>query len=156
MAAAPGRKPLPTHLKVLKGTAQPCRTQKNEPTPKADKVKMPFGLSGDAKKHWRVVSKQLIDAGVLTNLDVFALQMYCEAFARWAHANAQIQKYGPVVKTPNGFPAQSPYLQIANKAFDQMKGMLTEFGMTPSSRTRINAEPQQESDPLDDYLKRKR
>ena len=148
----PGPKRLPTQLKVLKGTAQPCRINKNEPKPKADNVKMPPGLSDEAKKHWKLVSKQLLSAGLLTNLDVFALQMYCEAFARWSHANEQIQKYGPVVKTPNGFPTQSPFLQIANKAFDQMKGMLTEFGMTPSSRSKVHAgEVDKPKDPWDDF-----
>jgi phage terminase small subunit len=33
---------------------------------------------------------------------------------------------------------QSPYLPIANKAIEQMKTMLLEFGMTPASRSRID------------------
>jgi P27 family predicted phage terminase small subunit len=78
-------------------------------------------------------------AHVLTDLDVDALALYCEAYARWAWANAQIKKHGVLVKTPNGFPTQSPLLQIANKAFEQMRVMLTEFGMTPSSRSRVYA-----------------
>jgi P27 family predicted phage terminase small subunit len=45
-----------------------------------------------------------------------------------------------MVKSPNGFPMQSPYLAVANKAMEQMRGLLTEFGMSPASRTRISVQ----------------
>lgn len=131
------RKPIPSHLKVLKGTDQPCRMNKDEPKPKADNIRMPDGLSDDAKKQWSKVSKQLKEAGIITNLDVHALALYCEAFARWKDANAKISKFGAVIKSPKGYPMTSPYFSISNKAFEQMKAILTEFGMTPSSRTRV-------------------
>lgn len=152
-----GAKPKPTALKLLQGTAQPCRMNKNEPKPKSDAVKMPVGLSVEAKKCWKQVSKHLKDAGVLTNLDIHALSLYCEAFARWNDANNKLKKYGTVIKAPSGFPVQSPYLAIANKAFDQMRVMLVEFGMTPSSRTKVSvAESSPSSDPIDDYLNRRK
>ena len=132
-----GRKPIPTNLKIVKGTAQPCRILKDEAKPKADAVRMPAGLSDDAKKQWKLVAKQLTAAGLLTNLDTFALAMYCEVFGRWSYANDQIKENGPIVTAPSGYPVQSPFLQIANKSFDQMTKMLVEFGMTPSSRSRV-------------------
>ena len=150
---AAGRKPKPTKLKLLTGTAQPCRMNDKEPKPKSDNIKMPAGLSEKAKKCWRLVAKQLTDAGVLTNLDVHALAMYCEVFTRWQDANEKLAKFGPVIKAPSGFPVQSPYLQISNKSFDQMKSMLVEFGMTPSSRTRVSVVDQQEvSDPVAEFM----
>lgn len=137
-----GRRPIPTQLKVLHGTDQPCRINKNEAEPETDRIEPPHELSDEARKHWDLVVRELKSAGLITNLDVVALTMYCEAYATWRHASKQIQKYGTVVKAEkSGFPMQSPYLAIANRAFDQMKGMLTEFGMTPSSRTRVNASP---------------
>jgi hypothetical protein len=42
---------------------------------------------------------------------------------------------------PTGYPIQSPYVSVASKALEQMPKLLTEFGMTPSSRGRINATP---------------
>ena len=112
-----GRKPIPTKLKIVKGTAQPCRIIKDEAKPKSDAVRMPAGLSDDAKKQWKIAAKHLTAAGLLTNLDTFALAMYCEVFARWTYANDQIKKFGPIVKAPSGYPVQSPFLQIANKSF---------------------------------------
>lgn len=151
----PGRKPIPSKLKLLKGTDQPCRMRDDEPMPKSDQVEMPPMLSDEAKKQWALVVKQLKDADIITNLDVHALAMYCEVFARWQHANEQLSKYGAVIKTHNGYPAQSPYMQIAHKSFEQMKAMLVEFGMTPSSRTKVGVVGKTDVDPLDEFLSKR-
>lgn len=146
-----GKRPIPTQLKIIKGTDQPCRMRKNEPKPADDNIEMPEELSKEAGKHWDKVCTQLQDAKIITNIDVTALAMYCESYATWFNANKMIQRHGPVVKNPSGFPVQSPYLLIANKAFDQMRAMLTEFGMTPSSRTRVAATGKsEEKNPFDD------
>jgi P27 family predicted phage terminase small subunit len=49
----------------------------------------------------------------------------------------QIQKYGTMVKSPTGFPIQSPYLSIANRQAEIMMRIASEFGFTPASRSRI-------------------
>ena len=132
-----GRKPLPTRLKLVKGTLRRHRVRSDEPMPGSSNVAPPSYLSAAARKQWDIISPHLMAAGVLTDLDIQALALYCEAFARWSVANKQIEKYGPVVMAKSGFPAQSPYMAIANKAFEQMRTILVEFGMTPSSRTRV-------------------
>ena len=151
-----GRKPLPSNLKLLKGTAQPCRMNKNEPKPKSDSVKMPTGLNAEAKKCWKAVSEQLKEVGILTNLDAHALSMYCITYARWLDANDKIEKMGAIIKAPSGYPIQNPYLSISNKALDQMRAIMTEFGMTPSSRSKITTTPVEETDELQSYLKRRK
>lgn len=143
-----GPRPTPTALKLIQGNPGKRALPKNEPKPKAEIPRMPPELSAEAKKHWRIVAKQLVDMKVLTKIDGHALALYCEAYARWRHANDQIRKYGVAVKAPSGFPIQSPYLAIANKAFDQMRSMLVEFGMTPSARTRVQTvEPKDDDNP---------
>lgn len=139
-------KPKPTRLRVIQNNPSKRPLPKKEPQPKPASEVIPEGLSKSAKKHWGLVSKQLLDARILTDLDIHALSMYCESYATYLNANEQIQKYGPIVKAPSGYPVQSPYLSIANKAFDQMKSILIEFGMTPSSRTRIQTTPEIETD----------
>ena len=145
-----GRKPLPTRLKLVKGTLRKHRVRSDEPTPGTENVAPPGYMSKAARKQWEITCPQLLDAGVMTDMDVDALAMYCEAFARWRDANEQIKKHGPVVMAKSGFPVQSPYVAISNKAFDQMKSMLTEFGMTPSSRTRVSTvKPPEGPNPFD-------
>ena len=135
-----GAKPKPTALKVLAGN--PGRRPLNdlEPQPTVGSMDPPPGLSEEAARHWGIVSHHLHECGLLTEIDKPAFRLYCEAFARWHDANEQISIYGPVVKSPKGFVVQSPYLGIANRAHDQMVKLLVEFGMTPSSRSRVAVE----------------
>lgn len=147
-----GRKPVPTALKLIKGTSQPCRENKKEPKPKADNIRKPSDLSPLAKKQWELVCKQLEEAQIMTNLDVQALVMYCETYAIWKDATDKISSHGAVVKGKDGYPTRSPYLMVAQKSFEQIKTMLTEFGMTPSSRTRVSTtEPNK--DPKDPWAR---
>ena len=58
------------------------------------------------------------------------------------NAERNLKKYGEVILSPDKkFPVQSPYLAIANKAIEQMLKILIEFGMTPSSRSRVQMTP---------------
>ena len=40
---------------------------------------------------------------------------------------------------PNGFPVFNPYFAVANQAAKKVRSLLAEFGMSPSSRSRISA-----------------
>lgn len=83
------------------------------------------------------MGRKLLDCGLMTEIDGAALALYCQSWARWVEAEDNLRKYGVVIKAPSGFPVQSPYLSIANKAMSQMTRLLVEFGMSPSSRTRV-------------------
>jgi P27 family predicted phage terminase small subunit len=74
---------------------------------------------------------------MLTNLDRAALAAYCGAYALWAESTEAIQKYGAMVKSPTGYPIQSPYVSIANRQAEIMMRIASEFGFTPASRSRI-------------------
>ena len=65
---------------------------------------------------WRRVTPLLSTLGLLSRIDRAALAMYCEAWGRWVEAEEALRKYGVMVKSPNGFPMQSPYLAVANKS----------------------------------------
>jgi P27 family predicted phage terminase small subunit len=132
-----GRKPIPTHLKVLRGNPGKRPLHENEPTPEPGAA-MPTWLSPAAAAHWPAIAERLEKAGVLTVLDQTALAMYCEAFARWRHATDHVAQHGPVIVSPSGLARRSPHLVIADRASEQMVRLLTEFGMTPSSRSRVS------------------
>lgn len=100
------------------------------------------------------MAKDLAQLGLLTQIDRAALAVYCQAWGRWVEAEEALKKHGVMVKSPSGFPMQSPYLAVANRAMQQMKEMLTEFGMSPSSRSRVHAAPMvpEEPDPMEHLL----
>jgi len=62
-----------------------------------------------------------------------------------------IQKYGAIIKSPSGYPVQSPYVAIANRQAEIMMRIASEFGFTPASRSRI-ATPSQSDPTLFDLL----
>src|ERR1700746_1880796 len=78
--------------------------------------------------------------GIGKRLDL-APSSYCGAYSLWAEAMVQIQKYGTMVKSPTGYPMQSPYLAVANRQAELMMRIASEFGFAPASRSRISAPP---------------
>jgi P27 family predicted phage terminase small subunit len=85
--------------------------------------------------------KLLMPAGLLTVVDGDQLALYCVAYARWAEAEKQVAEGGTVVKSPNGYPIQNPYLAIANAAMKQMHAYLAKLGCNPCDRSRVHASP---------------
>ena len=137
-----GRRPKPTRIKALTGNPGKRPLNAHEPRPEPALPDCPPELSPGAHREWARLTGELSKLNLITNLDRGALATYCGAYAMWAEAMEQIQKYGTMVKSPSGFPIQSPYLAIANRQAEIMMRIASEFGFTPASRSRISAPPQ--------------
>lgn len=135
-----GRKPLPDNVKALRGTDQPIRMNPDAPTAGVDALQfIPDELTAEAKKHWAVIRPMLVKAGVATNLDRPALIMLCEAWATFLEATNKVRSKGILVQGRHGEPVRNPYLRVMNDSIQQLQKLFAEFGMTPSSRTRLRA-----------------
>lgn len=150
----PGPKPKPTALKKLKGGKKTYHRPmpKDEPQPKQATgiPRAPARLNKIGQREWRRVAKELYAVRILTNLDLLQLEMLCESFQTWVHAGIQIQEKGMLFM--NGTtPQQSPWMQVANKAFDKMFKIQAQFGMSPSARVGLKVEKKKEADPLKDF-----
>lgn len=121
----------------------------------------PPHLSGAARIEWDRITAELLVAQLVTQLDMAALVMYCEAWGEYVLAREMLlrpadQGGGYIVKTPNGYEVQSPWVAIANKAAEKMLKAGTEFGLTPSSRARVLGGPQLPlfpDDPMEAFLR---
>jgi P27 family predicted phage terminase small subunit len=111
---------------------------RREPDPKSEIPSCPKHIQGESRREWKRITKELRALGLLTRVDRAAIAAYCDAYGRWTEAASKLSEKGLLVKAPSGYPILNPYLSIINSALDQMRKFLTEFGMTPSSRTRIN------------------
>lgn len=150
-----GRKPLPTQLKLVKGTARPHRMNPAEPQPFVAVPHPPEHLDAEAAAKFADMATLLARHGVMTELDAGALARYVVIWRRWLDAEAEVKRRGPVVKTSNDNIIQNPFLAVANKCLAQMGQIESEFGLTPSSRSRIRtAAPAESSDPFEEFLKR--
>lgn len=140
-----GRRPTPTRIKILTGNPGKRPLNPNEPRPEPALPPCPPELSPLARQEWERLSVELAKLNLITHLDRGALAAYCGAYALWADAMEQVQKFGTMVKSPTGYPIQSPYLAIANRQAEIMLRVAAEFGFTPASRSRISAPPENDA-----------
>jgi P27 family predicted phage terminase small subunit len=115
-----GRRPKPTHVKLLTGNPGKRTPNAHEPRPEPIVPECPAELGPVARREWDRLAVELSALRILTNLDRAALAAYCGAYAMWAEATEAIQKFGTMVKSPSGFPQQSPYVSIANRQAEIM------------------------------------
>ena len=133
-----GPPPKPRATRVLEGN--PSGRKLPPDIRPSDDVEIPEFLQGDAKREWNRVSVELRRLGLLTMLDRACLAGYCQSWARWIDAEKHLRRYGAIVKSPTGYPMQSPYLAIAQAAMKSMQSFLLEFGMSPAARTRVETD----------------
>jgi len=103
------------------------------------------------------MSKQLENLGVLTQVDAGAFAGYCQAYARWKEAEEFLSKHGTIFKTPSGYIQQVPQVSIAQTYLKIMRDFCSEFGLTPSSRSRIAVDNavKDSADPMERLLQRR-
>lgn len=155
---AVGRKPKPTALKLVTGNPGKRPLPKKEAKVAISEPQPPAFLCDDAKVEWGRVVSVLYAAGLMTELDRAALAAYCAAYGRWAQAERAINRMAAkdelnaalMIKTTNGNAVQNPLVGIANKAKSDMVRYASEFGMTPSARSRVEANTNDEEK---DHLK---
>jgi P27 family predicted phage terminase small subunit len=108
-------------------------------------LECPPELGPLARQEWDRIVGELTSLGVLSSFDRGPLAAYCNAYALWIEATEAVQKYGAMIKSPNGYPTQSPYLATVNRQAEIMMRVASEFGFTPASRGRIFSYSQRNS-----------
>jgi len=139
-----GRKPIPTRMKILRGNPGKRALPANEPRPTAGIPKMPSKLSSRARRAWRSIGPELDRMGVLTVADGTALELLCDAYAEWKDARQVVIVDGATYETVSKHGKMTrtrPEVAIAADAWRRIAVMLREFGLTPSSRTKVEAAP---------------
>ena len=104
--------------------------------------------------------------GLLTEVDLAALANYCSLYSTIVQCERVLREQGYTVElrepsttdaAGNAVPGavryvqQRPEVAIRHKAILGIRAYLTEFGMTPSSRGRMNVLPIQEDDEDDPF-----
>lgn len=142
----------PTALKLVKGTAQKCRTNKSEPKPARAIPSPPAHLSDRAKTAWGAVSVVLDRMGVLTEADAVALEGLCETYADLVEARLALKKRGATVYEGGTEEAKiyRSYPEVAQvaDADRRLQAWLTKFGLSPADRSRVSATGEQ---PVDEW-----
>ena len=135
------RIPRPTAIQVgLRGDPSKRRTKCVEPEAPVGRPKCPDHIKNDviAAKEWESVCDHLQTLSVLTKVDVVLLELYCKTYSRYRQAEAQIDKFGEVLISPNTkTPMVSPYYTARNRYAADLSKYLIELGLTPAARARM-------------------
>lgn len=144
-----GPKTTPTALKKRLGN--PGRRPLNEHEPVAPKASLtpPALLRPDAHKYWIEMAPVVSEMGMLTAADVPAFCRYCNLLARYKTLDDFLMLGGAkgttyVVKDADGKPraaAEFPQAWEYRQVLNQLLQYEREFGLTPSSRSRLRVEP---------------
>jgi P27 family predicted phage terminase small subunit len=138
-----GRKPNPARLNRLLG--KKAKGKSHVPPSAPYLPAPPDHLSEAAKEVWQTLGSQLLEARLVTALDEPAFALLCEAYAAWADLITKARTDGPIVKM-NGQLVPNPYLARADKESEKVRKLLPEFGLSPSSRTRLDAGPAEDAE----------
>lgn len=117
-----GRTAKPHALKLLQGTAQPCREAKEAPefAPVRAFPDPPQHLNLDGAGIWKDLGPKLVAAGVLQEVDLYPLEQLCYAWQRFRKkARAD--------------------MDVTASEDNALKALWSEFGMTPAARRRVAA-----------------
>jgi len=158
-----GPKPLPANVHRLRDNPghRPLHELTESLQPEVEIPGCPPHLLKEARKEWKRITPELERYGLISKIDRAALALYCQAWAHMVYAELQLQRAvaaaekaraaaeernvayvggdGYTILTPNGHLGYSPYWVMKNKAADQVDKFLAAFGMSPSSRGRVNA-----------------
>lgn len=131
----------PKALRILEGTFRKDRHNADEPDAQIGIPDCPDHLDVKAQAEWHRVSVLLCDMGILAKTDMATLAGYCQNFSRWAEAEAGIAEQGLIVRSPNGYPVQNPFISIANEAARQMRSFASDLGLSATARAKVKATP---------------
>ncbi len=147
----PGPRTQPASILKQKGTYRPDR-HKDEPAAKG----LPFieniptppdKLSEEGSKEWlRILSSTVRVSNYIALNDLSAFEQHCTNYELLRQAIDELKENGNIIKGK-----VSPYFKVYNELLKNYNRSCQEFGLTPSSRTKIKIEPIKEHDPWDDF-----
>ena len=162
--ATPGRKPKPTQMHILNGNPSKLKLEERI----SNEVKMkeyalgefppaPEWLDDIAKEEWNRVAPMLASCKLITEADTKALEAYCKCWSRYIEAEKQMDDIGSTIFQPNQkskYIQQLPQVAIAQKYLKLCKDFMTEFGLTPSSRGRMQLPGETDEDEMETLFRK--
>ena len=136
-----GRPRKPTRLHLIEGTYRKDRSSPNEPQPELIIPKYSRGLSEAAKVYWDEVGNELYLMRILTRADKYLLRLLCDSLVNYDEDVKSLKKHQKIGSQTLTIKL---YSKLVRESWNQIMIALREFGLTPSSRTRISAIPEPE------------
>lgn len=101
----------------------------------AKRAKPPKWLPEALKKDFRRIGKQLIEAGIFTELDADTLGRYLVAHGEWLAATAEVQQR--LNRQPRDVKAVDDWGKVQERYFKQTRNCANDLGLTITARCRL-------------------
>ena len=136
----------PTAVKRLQGTLQKCRTNPNEPIPKMpiDRFEPPVFFTETQRDLWLFAISQM-PSGMLSGLDFGIFSRWCIMYDQFVELTKSVNENGAVMYDELGVPFANPLVNTLNKLAVSLRGIETELGFTPASRSKVSLDSKEET-----------
>ena len=150
--AKAGRRPKPSAIRLLEGTQR--KPKGREPSAPVGVPPMPERLAVDevAVAMWNELAGILSRMGVLTTGDGEALATLCEVHSAEQSCLLQLRAGGAVMHTDLGGVKPNPAGPMYRSLVAMKASLLSEFGLTPSSRTKLATQVEVKKDELEEFF----
>ena len=134
-----GRKPKPTAVKRLEGNPGRRPLNDDEPQP-AESLGLdaPSYLDDCAAGEWRRLAAELESQNLLTSWDEAVFASYCQCFAQWRAASAEMETAALVIAQPSGRLRENPLIDVLRRARADMNKFGSLIGLNPAERSRLH------------------
>lgn len=136
-----GSRPLPTALKLIKGTYQACRDAPNAPDANVplEIPSPPEYLNLRAADIFRQLAVHLIGMKILNAEDTMMLGLLASRLQEVEEHTWTIESEGHTYLAANGLWKARPEVAMRNEAMRHAQSLLIEFGLSPAARSRVSA-----------------
>ena len=146
-----------THLRLVKGNPSKRAINKNEPKPPSGVPPIPKHFDKRGKYWFKRMGEELDAVGVMSTLDAKALELLVEAYTEYRHHCEVLDEEGYTYQTGSATGEKivkaHPAAAMKADAWKRIRAMLSEFGMTPASRSKVEIKAPAGEDPFAEFLK---
>jgi len=134
-----GRKPVSDHLKVIRGTNQPCRMRGDMIVEHINKLpEPPREMSRTARRLYKDCGHFILMAKVLTPVDIWLLEMFAIEIGRYRDLSYQLEKIDLTADMDEFQERKYKRMKsAAREAFENGMKIAIELGLTPAARLKF-------------------
>lgn len=128
----------PIELVVAKGKKHLTKSEieqrrNSEVKANADKIKPPKNLTKDEKKEFKKISNELIEIGIMSNLDCNSLGMYIRSYGNYVKVSDRLMDIDPL----DNFEEYNKLSILEDRYTKQCRSHAIDLGLTISSRCKL-------------------
>ena len=153
-------KKIPNEIKKLQGTYRSNEAPDNPFIPDGFEgiPDPPEELGKIGKLIWTGTVTELQNKGMLYNIDMPIIHMYCQEYENYQLAEKELATNGRLIEHTNKSGVTnvvpSPWVSIKSKSWEVIKFLSQQFGLTPVSRNKLDMPESKELNELDLLLAR--